>query len=314
PGDYASIENSIGMVYNELSKSQNKKDNLLKAINYFNNALKRISDKSQTIFSNINTNLGISHWRLSSIQNKNQNLNTAITFLEEAQKNIDSKNKPNEYIKIQYYFAKIYSDLSKENPKKYLKLAINAYKNVSEQKKVHNIHIFPFTDKYIGESYHELYKIENTKEHLENALKYIENAKLIMNKENYNSLTTILQEKLALFKEKNHKIGLQEFTKPDSLKGDDKKLKKEIDETKENIKKIEDKNIVETKLFVLNPGPLSIKITSINIKSADGVKSYDLSINVDPGKKELIFNTMTGKQFTWTVYVKPEGSLIEFEK
>jgi tetratricopeptide (TPR) repeat protein len=128
---YAENEAHLGFDYYELSRKNNNEQNLLIAIERFNNSLRVYSTvRNPEEFVNVNYRMGLSFQDLAVIRNKKYNLEKSIAAFNSSMLVINEKKSPTTYVMIQTSLGNSYRDLRfVENLDDNTRKALDCYRN-----------------------------------------------------------------------------------------------------------------------------------------------------------------------------------------
>ena len=178
----------LGDSYESLSKIENPKDNLLKAIDHFNNALEIYKVETYPAnYAGAQNSLGTTYAYLSKIEDPKDNLLKAIDHFNNALEIYKIETYPDDYAMTHNSLGTAYADLSEiEDPKDNLLKAIDHFNNALE---IYKIETYPAnyagTQYNLGIAYDQLSKIEDPKDNLLKAIDHFNNALEIYKVETY---------------------------------------------------------------------------------------------------------------------------------
>ena len=182
------IQFLLGNAYSRLSSIENTNDNLLRAIDHYENALKiRTKENYPKDYADTENNIGNAYLGLASIKKTKYNLLRAIDHYENALKINTKENYPKDYANTENNLGYAYFELASiENTKDNLLRAIDHYENALKIRTKENYpKDYADTENNIGNAYSRLSSIENTKDNLLSAIDHYENALHIFTREAY---------------------------------------------------------------------------------------------------------------------------------
>lgn len=186
--NYVSSQQTLCILFTQISRFENRKENLNKAIISIKHSIKYTNKEKNPIFSALlHNSLGNGYYELSQITNTLENAKKAISEFNESLKIINVENSPTDFSMLQNNLGNALLTLSEvDNPKENTRLGIEALTNsLTVLNKNAHPKDFARTKMNIGVAYSQLSNYENATSNLKLSEKSLNEALEIYTKIKY---------------------------------------------------------------------------------------------------------------------------------